>query len=122
MNAKSKSKDLVSFNHIGRVWNLVHYMDQKIPPKHGHEDADPLSSLLLVFQDKSRKTLSNNVLKYVQRAYSWTKLRNSSNTHMMNPETHHTFMCDEPRNNILMNTTTFSNIVKNTTIFGSMAC
>jgi len=29
--------------------------------------------------------------------YSWTKPINSSDMHFMNPETHYTFMCDEPR-------------------------
>jgi hypothetical protein len=41
-------------------------MDHTNPSKYGHEDANPLSSLLQTFQGKSGKALSNNILKYVQ--------------------------------------------------------
>jgi len=87
--------------------------------KHGHEDSDPLSSLLHTFQGKFGNALSNNIMKYMQM----TQLMDKAQKFIW-----HTF--DEPENSsyihvwwiqmkIMMNTIIFWSILKNTTTLWS---
>jgi len=115
---KQKSKDLVSFN---QNWTCMGFGTVHGPEKSLKAWAWGCRSTFLSHAQVPRQIWKRHCPTtfwcMCKEHYSWKKPINSSNTHMMNQGTHHTFMFDEPRNNILINTTTFSSILKNRRTF-----